>query len=463
MMDSFIPEFNLLTLTSKIDDRRKKQYEEIRRQLKAELWTEETGAVNGARAQTFAVPARPTLALAPASSELSNTHLQALMQRAEAERKQREKDQQAAIQAERDALAAIRKKEDSVIAAAKSSEGSLSATFRRQDERAKRHDSAHTLDRNNKAIKSVKLHLRTLTNTRRDVQFRLDGTKNELGPRALLDHVASSAAKFLEPTMQVLSDLIVQNASANLAVDALKRGEANYGLAYLTLVLCHSRPVFIDYVLGALEAACPFVQPGLKDHIENEAVKHKWTKEQRRKRLGYRDEETDDDYVVRMQALVGFYAVLLQTTPKLIESYVRLCAKGNSGNLTVTVNPFGGLGEAWRWLAKTTNSTKRRWTRFLIQSFLCVGGRELSLAVPDQMKKLLGLLGSKAFRDACEPSASHPADDDRIRGFETFIKDSLGEIASKGAMRGPGREEENADTGVKVWVDPRVLPEGAQV
>ena len=79
------------------------------------------------------------------------------------------------------------------------------------------------------------------------------------------------------------------------------------------------------------------------------------------------------------------------------------------------------------------------------------------------MTKLMKLLASKEFSDACEPTASHPSDDDRIRGFETFVKDSLDELKSKGAMRGPGREEEDADTGNRTWVDPRALPEGSRV
>jgi hypothetical protein len=337
----------------------------------------------------------------------------------------------------------------------------LQACLKRANQRDARAKDVLNLEKNNKAVKSVKLHLSMLTNTRKDIKFRIDGTASEIGPRALLDYVATRAPKQLEATMQVLADRIVQCASANLAVDAMMRGEANYGLAYLTLLLCIARPLFTDVFKGSLEAACPFVQPGLKDYIENEAKIGNWSKEARKKKLGYKDaEEGDDEYIFRMQALTAFYAVLLTMPLKTLDNYVKFVATSQH-SYAVTENPFGGLAEAWRWLAKTANGQKWRWVRFLVHSFLCIAGRDLSLAVPKQMAKLLIFFQSSGFKEASNKSASQPNDDDRIKAFENFVNESLVAIQKDGALKGPGRIDEI--DGVKQWVDPRNLPEGAIV
>jgi hypothetical protein len=235
------------------------------------------------------------------------------------------------------------------------------------------------------------------------------------------------------------------------------RGEINYGLAYLTLILCQCQPAFVEIFLGAIESACPFIRPGLKEYWEKEAQTKNWSKEMRKKKLGYKDEfEGDDNYIFRMQTLVSFYGAMLQTSPKLLESYLKMVGMSSA---EVKENPLGGLAEAWRWLAKTVNGNKWRWTRFLIHAFICVTGRDLSLAIPKQMIKLLNLLISPDFKKTCEKSASHPQDDDRINAFEKYFKEAVRVLVEEGAMKPPGRYDEV--DGERFFVDPRNLPEGA--
>jgi len=396
-------------------------------------------------------------------------------------RKQREIEEakrasEEAEQARADAAAqtAKRKTEPSAVfpdpsgAAAKASPVSsnpldegLEQCLERLRQRESRADMVEKLDKTNKALKNVKLFLTMLTNTKRDLRLRLDGTPSELGPRPLLDYVEKKAPQQLEAAMQVIADRIVHCATANLAIDALLRGEANFALVYMTLLICLAKPAFVEVLKGSLEAACPFVQPGLKQHLENEAKSQNWSKEMRKKKLGYREvSEGDDEYLFRMQAIIGFYSALLQTSPTLLHQYSSAMPQaGVSVSSSTLINPLGGLAEAWRWLAKTLNSTKWRWTRFVVHAFLCVSGRDLSLVLPQQVQKVLILMQSEQFKRACEHSASHPNDDDRIRGFETFVNESLSTLKKLGALKGPGKMDEV--DGRSVWIDPRDLPEGA--
>lgn len=401
----------------------------------------------------------------------TNAHLEAVARRAEQERESRRQVKEKAEQQAAAALQQLQQREPqddpketklvtTTSAANSGKESSLTSCLARLAQRDARAKEVQQLDKTNKTIKSVKLHLSMLTNTRRDIRFRIDGTPSELGPRGVLDFVALKAPKQLESCMQVVADRIIQCASANLAVDALMRGEVNYALAYMAVILCHQRPPFVDALLGALEAACPFIQPGLKDHWEREAKAKNWSREVRKQKLGYKDEsEGDDEYIFRMQTLVGFYAAMLQVSPKLLDSYLTLV--GSAPVHASSVNPLGGLPEAWRWLAKTTNGNKWRWVRFLLHAFLCVGGRDISLALPQQMRKLLKVMDSKEFKAECEKSASHPGDDDRIKSFEKFISENLVAMDREGAMKPPGRFDEV--DGERIFVDPRNLPEGAIV
>jgi hypothetical protein len=292
----------------------------------------------------------------------------------------------------------------------------------------------------NKAVTQCKLHLGMLSGTVRDVRSRVDGAPGNMGPRALLDHVKRVAPEQAAVVMHAVAERMVRVAMSKVASDAIKHGESNFALAYSAILVSVRHPEFVLALRAAMESACPFAVPGLKQELEMACAQDPGL--DRRQQLGYASgEETDADYLCRMQACVAFYAALLQTRPAVLGDF--------DGD--VNENPFC-LAEAWRFLAGTLNGQMWRWTRFVLQAFLAVAGFELSLALGRQTHKLVRLLSSREFHAACDKSALHPDDDDRVAVFKLVMQDAL----ALGRLPRPGRE--GGDAAAQGWLDPRVLP-----
>ena len=303
----------------------------------------------------------------------------------------------------------------------------------------------------NKAVTQAKLHIKMLSQTRADASARIDGTPQNIGPRALLDFVANKSPKDLEAVMHMLADKTVEVACAGTR-ESVQTGESNFALAYVSLATCERHPAYADALMAALEWACPYITPGIKDAVEVHCRAANASKHERRSLLGYADDdEAEDAYLLRMQSAVAFYAALLGASLSTVTSQV-LGAHASTSS-TTPPHPLGGLAAAWRWTARTTNTTKWRWTRFLLQAFLTVVGSDLSLAVPTQCMKLARLMDSKEFSAACDGSAMHPQDDDRILVFQRFCQDAL----ATGAFKRPGRLANPGDSSSSEWLDPRHL------
>jgi len=290
----------------------------------------------------------------------------------------------------------------------------------------------------NKLVTQCKLHLTMLTATVRDVRARLDGTPpGQPGPRALLAVVRQKSPEQVAAVAHVVADKCVNLVMGNTAPDAIRYGETNYALAYTCILTCARHPEFATALRSALEYHCPYVVPGLKARIEGmcraEAALN------RRRLLGYQgDDEGDADYVLRMQAVVAFYAALLQTS---VETLLRF-------DPSATHNPWT-LAEAWRFLAGTLNASPWRWTRPVLQAFLAVAGAELGAVAGKQMIKLAKVCTSAAFAKACDKLAMRPDDDDRLAVFAVAMKETI----ARGYFAPPGKPSDEEDK------DPRALPD----
>ncbi|KAH9260860.1 hypothetical protein BASA81_001327 [Batrachochytrium salamandrivorans] len=298
-----------------------------------------------------------------------------------------------------------------------------------------------------KAFSRPKLFITQLTNTRTDILDKIGAVKQ------LFQQVHDKAGRDkLELAMQAIANRIVLVASSSLSIEKITRGDHHVALCYLTLLLCdkHSAlegDLFRDCLFRALERACPYVTPSALKWILTDPT----SPPNKRALLGYvSQEEKDDDYLMRMQSLVGFYSCLLQTSGDMLQRENKLGGGGEKWE-----NPLGGLPMAWKWVAATLNAPVLRWTRFLLQAFLVISGHELSRACPAQLRKLLRLLQSKEFLSKPPNSGGEGnlLDADRNTSFLTFCREALGDKT----VKSPGRVEDGA------WVDCRVLPSKAIV
>jgi len=288
----------------------------------------------------------------------------------------------------------------------------------------------------NKLVTQCKLHLTMLTATVRDVRARLDGTPAQPGPRALLAVVRQKSPEQVAAVAHVVADKCVNLVMGNTAPDAIRYGETNYALAYTCILTCARHAEFTTALRSALEFHCPYVVPGLKARIE--AMCHADGSLDRRRLLGYQsDDESDADYVLRMQAIVAFYAALLQTSVETLLVF----------DASATHNPWT-LAEAWHFLAGTLNASPWRWTRPVLQAFLAVAGAELGAVAGKQMIKLAKVCVSAAFTKACDKLAMRPDDDDRLAVFAVALKETI----ARGYFAPPGKPSDEGK-------DPRVLPD----
>ena len=273
-----------------------------------------------------------------------------------------------------------------------------------------------------KSIKQARVHINNAAATVKDVCFRLVGTPKNLGLKSLFDTVAERLPAQLDVVQHIVADQLVVKAATQTSSEAIRHGESSFALAYLALALMIDRESFSHFLLASIVSACPYCVPGLRveieQHFQNRAdLSDAEKKTQRRIALGYKPKESENDYVLRMQALVAWYGAIVQTTPRMLSNPPYSMVKEGH-------HPWGGMPQCWRWVAGTINGVKWRWTRSLLQAFLAVSGNALCRSFPNQSKKMLHFLrASRTFKAACDKACTG-ADKDRVAVFTKFIEQS---------------------------------------
>ncbi len=302
------------------------------------------------------------------------------------------------------------------------------------------------IKRYRKSINQARVHINNAAGTIKDVRFRFIGETRNMGIKQLLDTVSEKLPSQLDIVQHVVADQFVMKASTQSSPEAIRHGESNFALAYLALAVMLDRPSFADHLMSSLVAACPYCVPGLRERIESDKLAPK----ARRSALGYKENESENDYLLRMQATVAWYGAILQTAPMMLAQPPYSMLQAQSG--TPLKHPWGGIPECWRWIAGSINGVKWRWTRSLLQAFLAVAGSRIGLAFPNQSKKLVRFLAtSRAFKTACDKGCSFPNDADRVAVFTKFVKGIFDVVSAGGNIPVPGNPEDKDH-------DARLLP-----
>lgn len=322
----------------------------------------------------------------------------------------------------------------------------LQACMMRQNERKTREAMTKQLS-GHKLMSQLKVVLSQLTDTKKDLDEKCSVPIN------VLNKLEASAPEKLPCGLQIIADRMVLLAASSRSYERLSQGDVQFSLVYLAHLLCIVRPEFVDVLLGSLEASCIYIQPEYINEMSQLLAKIS-DKAEKKRRLGYVDTlETDGEYLLRMQNLTAFYAgLLLVSKQDLLDNY-----PARQGAIPANwSNPFHGLPQAWRWLARTLNQPLYRLSKYIVQAFLFIVGHDLAHHLPaKQVLKLFKLLQSGPFNQRAEQVIKRPDDDDRDKAFRDYVESSRDYLGKYDALPQPGRHEE--EEGRQVWVNPRVL------
>jgi len=294
-----------------------------------------------------------------------------------------------------------------------------------------------------KKVNGCKSMIANTAETVQAIRLGYDGNVKFSGAGAFLMQLQQARKpELMEVGMQVVAVTILRFATTNTAPDSIKAGETKFALVYLALALSINFPGFWDHLMEALYHECPFTCPGLREALYKENKNA--DREKLRHVLGYNPDESNADYIARMQTHVGFLAGLHQTN-------VQMLAKPPYNLVTPNVDikhpcTEGGLVSGWRWASMTLNRPLSRWTAHVLVAYSAVAGYELSRNFPSQTRKLIALLNSQEFLSKIKVQAvldtsKEDNDADRI----TIFSDFFARHASKGSFPPPGKPSDGQD------------------
>mmetsp|Transcript_34 Transcript_34/g.122 ORF Transcript_34/g.122 Transcript_34/m.122 type:complete len:536 (+) Transcript_34:117-1724(+) len=267
-----------------------------------------------------------------------------------------------------------------------------------------------------------------------------EGNHRNAGAGTFLSMLQSKKPELMDVGMHVVADCIIRFGTTQTAPDSIKAGETKFALVYLVVTLSVNFDGFYERFMESMTHACPYICPGLREALLAEAKDADAAT--LRSLLAYGAQETNADYISRMQAHVGFLAGVYQTSVSMLSKAPYEMVPSGSKH----PSKQGGLVEAWRWIAMSLNRPPNRWTPHLILAFVAVSGHELSRHFPTQMVKLIDLLASSKFVDKCKEAGKLDlADSDNDVDRFTTYTELFHAFAKEKKVRPPGRVEDGQD------------------
>lgn len=151
-----------------------------------------------------------------------------------------------------------------------------------------------------------------------------------------------------------------------------------YGLAAVIVGVtagCPDSNTMRNVVLGGLYKQCVFCRPHFPSKKRDEDFASY------RARLGYKEDEKDEDFIRRNRSYIHLLAAMFQTNVNILQMQ----------NMLGTTNPFP-ITLAWTWLARIGNRKQRKLVPEVVYAFLETAGYGMSLAFPSHFGPLMGAL-----------------------------------------------------------------------
>lgn len=158
-----------------------------------------------------------------------------------------------------------------------------------------------------------------------------------------------------------------------------------------------------DVMLGTFYSHCVFTRPHFPTKNKGEGA------EEFRSRMGYRADETEEEFSQRVRGCMNLLGAVYQTELSSLKMQFH-----------VSENPFS-LSYAWTWLARVANRRQRAMAPDVVFAFLETTGFRLSQVYKTQFAKLVKLMQTVVITHA-SPHASKLNLTNLEVWFEDFVK-----------------------------------------
>eukprot|EP00871_Galdieria_phlegrea_P002767 jgi/Galph1/3491/GphlegSOOS_G2138.1 len=195
--------------------------------------------------------------------------------------------------------------------------------------------------------------------------------------------------------------------------------DSAFSIAAVIIAVTAEFPYLRQLFLAQFHQVCIFTIPAYAVRSKEESVETFW------QTMGWKQAETVDRFFERMSGYISLFAAVLQTQlPSL------------------AINLFG-LESAWTWLARVLNMKPRRFTAFILISFLDIAGYALWRKYSKQFDKMLRLIHDYVLPHL--PKTTSPGPTARLQSYivDYFTNRTIKEPQGRQL---PVADAENEDT-----------------
>ncbi|GJD07659.1 Nucleoporin GLE1 [Galdieria sulphuraria] len=195
-------------------------------------------------------------------------------------------------------------------------------------------------------------------------------------------------------------------------------GDSAFAIAAVIIAVTAEFSELKQLFLAQFHNVCIFTIPAYAMRSKHDSVEKYWQS------MGWKDGETLERFYERMSGYLALHAAVIQT------------------EIPSLANNLFGIDSGWTWLARVVNMKPRRFTAFVLISFLEIAGYALNKHYGRQFEKLLRLIQGHILPNL--PSNAPPGPTARLQSFiEDFYNNKT--IKEPQGRQLPTTDAENED------------------